>query len=117
MPTARQGLYDPALEKDSCGVGLVANLSGNQRRDVVVDANEMLTRMEHRGGCGCDPTTGDGAGMLLALPREFTARVARDELRISDLPEPGKFGLAQIFVPKSRGNAFGGPAAAENMRE
>ena len=56
------GLYDSKLEKDSCGVGLVAHLKKNASRQIVVDANEMLVRMSHRGACGCEPNTGDGAG-------------------------------------------------------
>lgn len=57
------GLYDKALEKDSCGVGLVASLKKIASRSVVEDANQMLVRMSHRGGCGCEPNSGDGAGM------------------------------------------------------
>jgi hypothetical protein len=59
----KQGLYDPALEKDSCGVGLVAHLKGVPSRAIVEDAGLALGNMEHRGGCGCDPQSGDGAGM------------------------------------------------------
>lgn len=56
------GLYKKELEKDSCGVGLVANLKKIPSRKIVVDANQMLVRMSHRGGCGCEPNSGDGAG-------------------------------------------------------
>jgi hypothetical protein len=56
------GLYNKDQEKDSCGVGLVAHLKKNSSRKIVVDANEMLVRMSHRGGCGCEPNSGDGAG-------------------------------------------------------
>lgn len=59
---ASVGLYDNKLEKDSCGVGLVANLHKVPSRKIVVDANQMLVRMSHRGGCGCEPNSGDGAG-------------------------------------------------------
>jgi hypothetical protein len=57
------GLYESKNEKDSCGVGLVANLHKKASRNIVLDANQMLVRMSHRGGCGCEPNTGDGAGM------------------------------------------------------
>jgi hypothetical protein len=57
-----KGLYNKQLEKDSCGVGLVANLKKIASRNVVLDANQMLVRMSHRGGCGCEPNSGDGAG-------------------------------------------------------
>jgi len=72
---AAQGLYRPELEKDSCGVGLVAHLKKDASRQIVLDANEMLVRMSHRGGCGCEPNTGDGAGMLVAIPDSFMRKV------------------------------------------
>jgi glutamate synthase (NADPH/NADH) large chain len=65
---ARQGLYDPAFEHDSCGVGFIAHIKGERSRQIVDDADRMLQHMEHRGGCGCEDNTGDGAGMLTALP-------------------------------------------------
>lgn len=61
FPT-RQGLYSKELEKDSCGVGLVANLKKQPSRKIVLDANQMLVRMSHRGACGCEKNEGDGAG-------------------------------------------------------
>lgn len=59
-----KGLYDSSLEKDSCGVGLVAHLKKQASRQVVLDANEMLVRMSHRGACGCEANSGDGAGII-----------------------------------------------------
>lgn len=59
------GLYDSKNEKDSCGVGLVANLHKISSRKIVLDANQMLVRMSHRGGCGCEPNSGDGAGKFV----------------------------------------------------
>ena len=67
----KQGLYDPASEKDSCGVGFVANMKGEPNHRIVLDALQMLENMEHRGGCGCEPNTGDGAGILVGLPDGF----------------------------------------------
>ena len=64
----KQGLYDPANEKDSCGVGFVANIKGKRSHQIVLDADEVLRAMDHRGACGCEANTGDGAGMLTALP-------------------------------------------------
>ena len=84
----KQGLYDPANEKDSCGVGFVANLKGEPNHQNVLDALQMLVNMEHRGGCGCEPNTGDGAGILVGLPESFLRKVAKDELGVS-LPEKG----------------------------
>lgn len=61
----KQGLYDKNLEKDSCGVGLVAHLKKQASRQIVIDANEIMVRMSHRGGCGCEVNSGDGAGTRL----------------------------------------------------
>ena len=95
----KQGLYDPANEKDSCGVGFVANLKGEPNHQNVLDALQMLVNMEHRGGCGCEPNTGDGAGILVGLPESFLRKVAKDELGVS-LPEKGQFGAGLVFLPK-----------------
>jgi hypothetical protein len=62
IPTHVKGVYDPKFEKDSCGVGVVAQLKRQASRQIVIDANQMLVRMSHRGGCGCEVNTGDGAG-------------------------------------------------------
>ncbi|GJN18063.1 hypothetical protein PR202_gb05181 [Eleusine coracana subsp. coracana] len=70
------GLYDPSFERDSCGVGFVAELSGDYKRETVNDAIEMLERMAHRGACGCEKNTGDGAGILVALPHDFFREVS-----------------------------------------
>ena len=95
----KQGLYDPANEKDSCGVGFVANLKGAPSHQNVLDALEMLGNMEHRGGCGCEPNTGDGAGILVGLPEGFLRTVAKEDLGV-DLPEKGRFGAGLVFLPK-----------------
>ena len=65
------GLYDPSSEKDSCGVGLVANIKGIPSREIMDDAYLINSRMDHRGGCGFEENTGDGAGILMALPDSF----------------------------------------------
>ncbi|GAB5036611.1 glutamate synthase large subunit, partial [Nannochloropsis oceanica] len=96
----KQGLYDPASERDSCGVGLVAQLKKQASRQIVVDANEMLVRMSHRGGCGCEPNTGDGAGMLVGLPDLFLRKVAKAELG-KTLPALGKYAVGNVFVGKN----------------
>ena len=82
----KQGLYDPANEKDACGVGFVADIKGRRSHQIVLDADEVLRAMDHRGGCGCETNTGDGAGILTALPDEFLRIVAKSDLGI-DLPE------------------------------
>ena len=95
----RQGLYDPAFEHDSCGVGFVANVKGKRSHQILIDAEEVLRNMDHRGACGCEPNTGDGAGILTALPHEFLARVARKELN-AELPPPGQVAAGIVFLPK-----------------
>lgn len=95
----KQGLYDPAFEKDSCGVGFVANIKGVRTHQMIQDANTVLLSMDHRGACGCESNTGDGAGILTALPHQFLAKIARDELK-AELPEPGRFGAGIVFLPR-----------------
>lgn len=94
-----QGLYDPSLEKDSCGVGFVAHIKGKPSHQIVLDADQILRNMDHRGACGCESNTGDGAGILTGLPVKFMAKVAKDNFGI-DLPEAGKFAAGNIFLPK-----------------
>ena len=98
----KQGLYSPEFEHDSCGVGFVAHIKGQACHENIRDAHVLLMAMEHRGGCGCEDNTGDGAGMLTALPHEFIAKVAKKELG-ADLPEPGQFGAGIVFLPKDEG--------------
>ena len=96
LPRA-QGLYNPANEKDSCGVGFVANVKGERSHQIIRDADHLLCRMDHRGARGAEKNSGDGAGILTALPYEFLARVARDELQ-AELPAPGKFAAGVVFL-------------------
>jgi len=98
---AKHGLYDPANEKDSCGVGFVAHIKGQRSHQIVQDAYTILKNMEHRGACGCEPNTGDGAGIMTALPHEFLAKVAKEDLN-AELPEPGKFGAGIVFLPTKK---------------
>jgi glutamate synthase domain-containing protein 1 len=83
----RQGLYDPANEHDACGVGFVVNLHGSKSHQIVRQGLEVLENLTHRGACGCDPLTGDGAGILIQTPQEFFAAVA-PQAGIN-LPGPG----------------------------
>ncbi|MCI0492425.1 MAG: glutamate synthase subunit alpha, partial [Planctomycetes bacterium] len=95
----KQGLYDPAYEHDSCGVGFVAHVKGKRSHQILIDAEEVIRNMDHRGACGCEPNTGDGAGILTALPYEFLQRVVRKELG-KDLPPPGEFAAGIVFLPQ-----------------
>jgi glutamate synthase (NADPH/NADH) large chain len=99
-PPAKQGLYDPAFEHESCGVGFVANIKGVRSHQIVLDADEVLRNMDHRGACGCDANTGDGSGILTALPHQFLRTVAREDLKAS-LPEPGEFAAGLVFLPQA----------------
>jgi len=93
-----QGLYDPKNEHDSCGVGFVAHIKGERSHQIIKDADHLGCRMDHRGARGADKNTGDGAGMLTALPHEFLIRVAKEDLDV-DLPAPGRFAAGIVFLP------------------
>lgn len=94
-----RGLYNPANEHDSCGVGFVANIRGERSHQIIQDAAVMLQNMDHRGGCGCEANTGDGAGMLTALPHALFAELVKDALGAT-LPEPGRYAAGNVFLPR-----------------
>ncbi len=100
---AASGLYDPANEKDSCGVGFVAHLKGQASHQIVLDAITVLEHMEHRGACGCEANTGDGAGILTGLPYAFLGKVAKRDLGVT-LPAKGRFAAGIIFLPTKGGD-------------
>ncbi|MBN2211460.1 MAG: glutamate synthase large subunit, partial [Sedimentisphaerales bacterium] len=91
------GLYDPAYEHDSCGVGFLARIDATPRHDVVENALQILVNLEHRGAVGGDAATGDGAGILLSLPDTFLHRIC-GELDIQ-LPRPGEYAVGMFFLP------------------
>ena len=92
-----QGLYDPSFEHDSCGIGFVANLRNKKSFRYIQNALDMLVNMEHRGGCGCEPETGDGAGILLQIPHSFYLAECK-KIGFS-LPPEGEYGVAMTFFP------------------
>jgi len=94
----RHGLYDPANEKDACGVGFVAQIKGVASHQIVKDANRILCNMDHRGARGSETNTGDGAGMLTAIPDKLLRRAVKRELGI-ELPPRGRYGVGNIFLP------------------
>ncbi len=94
----KMGLYDPEFEHDSCGVGFIAHIKGKASHDIVINALTMLEHMEHRGACGCEENTGDGAGILTAMPHKFLAKIASRDAGIK-LPDPGKYGAGIVFLP------------------
>ena len=95
---AAEGLYDPALEKDSCGVGFIANIKGKKSHQIVSDAISILCNLEHRGAVGADPRAGDGAGILVQIPHPFFARKAKEEGFA--LPAPGQYAVGAMFMPR-----------------
>ena len=97
----KQGLYDPQYEHDSCGVGVVANITGAKSHDIVEKGLEVLINLGHRGACGADPKTGDGAGVLLQMPHKFLRRECA-KLGIA-LPGPGEYGVGMVFLPQELG--------------
>ena len=99
LPPGPQGLYDPSHEHDSCGVGFVVNIKGHKSHKLVQQALEVVINLLHRGACGCEVNTGDGAGMLLQLPHAFFQKEA-DGLDIS-LPDSGEYGVGMVFLPRA----------------
>ena len=99
VPPAR-GMYDPALDKDSCGVGFIANIKGKKSHQIVVDGLTILLNLEHRGAVGADPRAGDGAGILTQIPHKFFAKQAK-ELGFT-LPAPGEYAVGTLFLPHDK---------------
>src|ERR1700744_3418602 len=93
-----EGLYDPSLEKDSCGVGFIANIKGKKSHQIVADALSILCNLEHRGAVGADPRFGDGAGILVQIPHTFFARKAA-EIGF-ELPTPSEYAIGALFMPR-----------------
>ncbi len=93
------GLYHSANEHDSCGVGFVAHIKGESSHQIIIDADQVLCSMDHRGARGSEANTGDGAGILTALPHEFLARVAKQDLNV-ELPAKGRFAAGIVFLPQ-----------------
>src|SRR5216117_3890374 len=96
-PLIKQGLYDPQFEHDNCGMGFIVNLDGTKSHDVIKKGIEILINLTHRGACGCDPETGDGAGVLIQIPHRFFARECA-KLGFT-LPPPGEYGIGMTFLP------------------
>ncbi|WP_246173573.1 glutamate synthase large subunit [Limnoglobus roseus] len=97
LPPVAEGLYHPAFERDACGVGFVADLRNRKSHAIVEDGLQLLRNLQHRGACGCDQDTGDGAGILIQLPDLFL-RDAAGKLKIT-LPAIGSYGVAFAMLP------------------
>ncbi len=91
------GMYNPEFEHDACGVGFVANIKGEKSHEIVQNGIEILENLKHRGAVGCDPKTGDGAGITTQIPHEFFVKeCARLDY---DLPDRGNYGVGLVFLP------------------
>ncbi|HWK52355.1 MAG TPA: hypothetical protein VNR40_20815, partial [Steroidobacter sp.] len=95
----KQGLYDPAYEHDACGVGFVVDIKGRKSHKILQQGLQVLTNLDHRGACGAETNTGDGAGVLLQMPHQFLVAAAKKS-RI-DLPEPEHYGCGIVFLPRN----------------
>ena len=108
-----QGLYDPRLEHDSCGVGFLVHLDGKPSHDLVLKSVQVLQNLLHRGAVGADQRTGDGAGVLLQLPDRFFRREA-ETLGVA-LPPAGRYGVGMVFLPKEVAQAVGARVLIERL--
>ena len=97
---ARQGLYDPKNEKDSCGVGFIADMKNVKSHAIVEQGLAILRNLAHRGAVGADPMMGDGCGILVQIPHRFFAEECA-ALGIA-LPEPGQYGVGHLFMPRDK---------------
>jgi glutamate synthase domain-containing protein 2/glutamate synthase domain-containing protein 1/glutamate synthase domain-containing protein 3 len=97
-----QGLYDPRNEHDACGIGFVVNIKGGQSHEIILKGLQVLINLAHRGACGCDPETGDGAGILIQIPHKFFARECGELGFI--LPPAGEYGVGMVFLPVEPSN-------------
>ena len=93
---SKQGLYDPAHEHDACGMGFVVDLKNRKSHDIIQQALQILVKLEHRGACGCEKNTGDGAGIVIQMPHDFLKREC--EKRGIDLPLPGRYGGCAVGI-------------------
>jgi len=103
-PPLAQGLYHPRYEHDACGVGFVVNLNGERSHDIIRKGLDVLINLTHRGACGCDPETGDGAGVLIEIPHEFFASECA-KLGFA-LPDPGRYAVGMMFLPVEQKQRF-----------
>jgi glutamate synthase domain-containing protein 2/glutamate synthase domain-containing protein 1/glutamate synthase domain-containing protein 3 len=96
LPPA-QGLYDPAFEHDACGIGFVASIRREKSHEIIKQGIQVLINLTHRGACGCDPETGDGAGLLIQIPHKFFVRECA-QLGF-ELPAEGEYAVGMTFLP------------------
>jgi glutamate synthase (NADPH) large chain len=95
-----QGLYHSSHEHDACGMGFVVNVRGLKSHSIIEQALQVLVNLAHRGACGCDPETGDGAGILIQIPHQFFKREC--SILGFTVPEPGHYGVGMVFLPVNK---------------
>jgi len=95
----KQGLYDPAYEHDACGVGFVVDIKGRKSHKILQQGLQVLTNLDHRGACGAETNTGDGAGVLMQMPHKFLLAAAKKAG--IDLPNVGEYGCGIVFLPRN----------------
>ncbi|HUJ09647.1 MAG TPA: glutamate synthase large subunit [Verrucomicrobiae bacterium] len=100
----KQGLYDPRFEHDSCGVGFVVNVKGRKSHELVRQALTVLMNLRHRGACGCEANTGDGAGILMQTPHQFLKKVCAQQ-KIA-LPDYGEYGVGMVYLPPDKSERY-----------
>jgi glutamate synthase (ferredoxin) len=116
----KQGLYDPQFEHDACGIGFIAQMKGAKSHEIVAQALTILVNLDHRGACGCETNTGDGAGILMQVPHKFMQKVAAAEG--IELPAAGQYGVGAVYGspdPATRSNSrqiFAEVVAAEGLK-
>src|SRR5216110_757262 len=98
-PPGPLALYDPSREHDACGVGFVVDIKGRKSHEILRKALQVLKNLQHRGACGCEENTGDGAGILLQTPDRFLRKVAP-----APLPPVGEYGAGLVFLPHDSGH-------------
>src|SRR5438477_10765144 len=96
-PPPKQGLYDPQHEHDACGVGSLVSIKGKKSNQIIRQAIDIPVNLNHRGACGCEKNTGDGAGILLQMSHLFLKEVCRDTK--IPLPAPDEYGVVMVFLP------------------
>ena len=110
---AKQGLYDPANERDACGVGFVVDMKGRPKHDIIPQALQVLKNLAHRGACGCEVNTGDGAGILFQIPDRFFRKVC--PANGINLPPAGRYGVGMMYLPPDVENSRVCEAVLEKM--
>jgi len=111
----KQGLYDPQFEHDACGVGFIVHKSGKKSHAIIEQGLTILENLEHRGACGCETNTGDGAGILMQIPHKFLVKVAAAE-NIA-LPEAGQYGVGMVYGSPDRTARKNGREVFEKLAE